>query len=169
VARCDDSTSASALSATRSCSIDEPTTGFDPSARRDAWELVRALTGGGATVILTTHYMDEAEELADRVAVISNGSIVAEGTPDSIGGRDVGETTIRFRLPQGRSVDDLPVPVTSADSGVIAIRTSEEVKALRTLTNWAVDDDVELIGLTVERLTLEDVYLRLTGYEGESK
>jgi ABC-2 type transport system ATP-binding protein len=149
--------------------LDEPTTGFDPSARRDAWELVRALTGGGATVILTTHYMDEAEELADRVAVISNGSIVAEGTPDSIGGRDVGETTIRFRLPQGRSVDDLPVPVTSADSGVIAIRTSEEVKALRTLTNWAVDDDVELIGLTVERLTLEDVYLRLTGYEGESK
>jgi ABC-2 type transport system ATP-binding protein len=149
--------------------LDEPTTGFDPSARRGAWELVRALTGGGATVILTTHYMDEAEELADRVAVISNGRIVAEGTPDSIGGRDVSETTIRFRLPPGRSIDDLPVPVASADSGLIAIRTMEEVKVLRTLTNWAVDGDVELIGLTVERLTLEDVYLRLTGYEADSK
>jgi ABC-2 type transport system ATP-binding protein len=149
--------------------LDEPTTGFDPSARRGAWELVRALTGGGATVILTTHYMDEAEELADRVAVISNGRIVAEGTPDSIGGRDVSETTIRFRLPPDRSVDDLPVPVASADSGLIAIRTMEDVKVLRTLTNWAVDGDVELIGLTVERLTLEDVYLRLTGYEGDSK
>lgn len=149
--------------------LDEPTTGFDPSARRNAWELVRALTGGGTTVILTTHYMDEAEELADRVAVISNGTIMAEGTPDSIGGRDVSETTIRFRLPAGRSPEDLPVPVTSADSGLIAIHTSEDVKVLRTLTNWAVDGDVELIGLTVERLTLEDVYLRLTGYHGGSK
>ncbi|MGO9559368.1 MAG: ABC transporter ATP-binding protein [Acidimicrobiales bacterium] len=149
--------------------LDEPTTGFDPSARRDAWEVVRALTGGGTTVILTTHYMDEAEALADRVAVITNGTIVATGTPESLGGRDEGDAWIRFRLPPGRSVGELPVAPSSppiADSGVIEIRTSDEVKVLRALTNWAVDEGVELIGLTCERLTLEDVYLRLTGYRG---
>jgi len=79
--------------------LDEPTTGFDPTARRGAWDLVRAMTGGGTTVILTTHYMDEAEALADRVAVISAGRIIAQGPPGSLGGRDVGEATIRFRLP----------------------------------------------------------------------
>ncbi len=88
--------------------LDEPTTGFDPSARRGAWDLVRSMTGGGTTVILTTHYMDEAEALADRVAVINAGRIVAEGTPEALGGRDVGEATIRFRLPFGTAVPDLP-------------------------------------------------------------
>jgi ABC-2 type transport system ATP-binding protein len=149
--------------------LDEPTTGFDPSARRDAWDVVRALTGGGTTVILTTHYMDEAEALADRVAVIAGGSIVAEGTPDSLGGRDVGDAWIRFRLPPGKSVADLPVAPSvppALEHSMIEIRTSDEVKVLRALTNWAVDEGVELIALTCERLTLEDVYLRLTGYQG---
>ncbi len=81
--------------------LDEPTTGFDPSARREAWGVIRALTGGGTTVILTTHYMDEAEALADRLAVVAAGRVVAEGTPESLGGRDVGEARISFRLPAG--------------------------------------------------------------------
>jgi ABC-2 type transport system ATP-binding protein len=147
--------------------LDEPTTGFDPSARRGAWDLVRSMTGGGTTVILTTHYMDEAQALADRVAVINAGRIVAEGTPDSLGGRDVGEATIRFRLPPAIAVTDLPVPATVSETGAVEIRTDKEIEALASLTTWALRDGVELIGLTVERLTLEDVYLRLTGYSSE--
>ena len=142
--------------------LDEPTTGFDPSARRGAWEVVRALTGGGATVVLTTHYMDEAEALADRVAVIKAGRIVAEGAPESLGGRDVGESTIRFRLPAGATP---PVPATVSNNGVYEIKTDWEIEVLATLTNWALRENVEVVGLTVERLTLEDVYLRLTGFE----
>jgi ABC-2 type transport system ATP-binding protein len=149
--------------------LDEPTTGFDPSARRGAWDLVRSMTGGGPTVILTTHYMDEAQALADRVAVVNAGRIVAEGTPDSLGGRDVGEATIRFRLPPAMAVTDLPVPATVSETGAVEIRTDKEIEALARLTTWALRDGVELIGLTVERLTLEDVYLRLTGYSSEAE
>jgi ABC-2 type transport system ATP-binding protein len=145
--------------------LDEPTTGFDPTARRGAWDLVRALAGGGTTVLLTTHYMDEAEALADRVAVINAGRIIAQGTPASIGGRDVGETTIRFRLPPAISVADLPVAASVAGNGAVEIRTDKEIEVLAALTTWALRDKVELIGLTVERRTLEDVYLSLTGYE----
>jgi ABC-2 type transport system ATP-binding protein len=148
--------------------LDEPTTGFDPSARRDAWDLIRAMTSGGTTVLLTTHYMDEAEALADRVAVISGGRIIAEGTPGSLGGRDVGEATIRFRLPPTTPSGDLPVSATVSANGVVEIRTDKEIEVLSVLTNWALRDEVDLIGLTVERLTLEDVYLRLTGYESET-
>ncbi len=144
--------------------LDEPTTGFDPSARRGAWEVVRALTGGGTTVLLTTHYMDEAEALADRVAVINAGRIVAEGSPASLGGRDVGESTIRFRLPSGPA-SSLPVPAKVSNNGVYEIRTDKEIEVLAALTSWALAEKVEVTGLTVERLTLEDVYLRLTGFE----
>jgi ABC-2 type transport system ATP-binding protein len=147
--------------------LDEPTTGFDPSARRDAWDVIRALTGKGTTVILTTHYMEEAQALADRVAVIRAGHIVAEGTPDSLGGRDVGEARIRFRLPDGLVPADLPVQGALDGSGAVEIMTDKEIEVLATLTNWAVTDNVGLVGLTVERLTLEDVYLRLVGYEPE--
>ncbi|HEY5024186.1 MAG TPA: ABC transporter ATP-binding protein [Acidimicrobiales bacterium] len=148
--------------------LDEPTTGFDPNARRGAWDLVRSMTGGGTTVILTTHYMDEAEALADRVAVISSGRIIAEGPPGTLGGRDVGEATIRFRLPPGVGVSDLPVPATVSGNGALQIRTDHEIEVLATLTTWALRHEVDLIGLTVERLTLEDVYLRLTGYEPDA-
>ncbi len=144
--------------------LDEPTTGFDPSARRDAWELVRHLTEGGVTVILTTHYMDEAEALADRVAVISQGRIVAQGTPDHLGGRDVGEARIRFRLPEGVDPGMLPVPTAASGGDGLEIRTDHEIGVLRRLTTWSEEEGVPLVGLTVERLTLEDVYLRLTGY-----
>ncbi len=149
--------------------LDEPTTGFDPSARRGAWDLVRSMTGGGTTVILTTHYMDEAEALADRVAVISGGRIIAEGTPASFGGRDVGESTIRFRLPPEVAVTDVPVRATVSETGAIEIRTDKEIEVLASLTTWALSTKVDVIGLTVERLTLEDVYLRLTGYRARDR
>jgi ABC-2 type transport system ATP-binding protein len=148
--------------------LDEPTTGFDPSARRGAWDVVRALTGGGTTVLLTTHYMDEAEALADRVAVINSGRIIAEGTPESLGGRDVGESSIRFRLPDGGSLSIPPVPAQVSANGVYEIKTDKEIEVLATLTNWALHEKVEIVGLTVDRLTLEDVYLRLTGYKPDS-
>jgi ABC-2 type transport system ATP-binding protein len=141
--------------------LDEPTTGFDPSARRGAWELVRSLAAGGTTVLLTTHYMDEAEALADRVAIIAKGHIVAEGTTESLGERDAGEARIRFRLPEGFGAAYLPVPATVDDRRVV-ITTTDEVDVLHRLTSWALGNGLRLNGLTVERLTLEDVYLRLT-------
>ncbi len=148
--------------------LDEPTTGFDPSARRDAWEVVRALSGGGATVILTTHYMDEAEALASHVAIISDGRIVAAGTPESLGGRDTSEARIRFRLPSGVPVASLPVSPTGRAGDVIEVMTDSEIEALSKLTNWAIAEGVEITGISVERLTLEDVYLRLTGHGEEA-
>jgi ABC-2 type transport system ATP-binding protein len=148
--------------------LDEPTTGFDPSARRGAWEVVRALTGGGTTVVLTTHYMDEAEALADQVAVINAGRIVAAATPASLGGRDVGESTIRFRVGSG-AMSSLPVAAEVSRSGIYEIRTNAEIEVLATLTNWALRENVEVLGLTVQRLTLEDVYLRLTGGEADAE
>src|SRR5439155_468467 len=103
--------------------LDEPTTGFDPAARRGAWEVVKNLAGLGKTIFLTTHYMDEAQYLADRVAVIAGGSIVAQGPPASLGGRDMAATIVRFHLPRGG--DDLPpgvdAAVTTAD-GLVQIR-----------------------------------------------
>ena len=88
--------------------LDEPTTGFDPSARRAAWEVIAGLRALGKTVFLTTHYMDEAEYLADRIAVLSAGRIVAEGTPRTLGGRDRMNTSISFTLPDGLVPRDLP-------------------------------------------------------------
>ncbi len=143
--------------------LDEPTTGFDPAARRQAWELVAGLSERGTTVILTTHYLDEAEALASRVAVITGGRIVAEGTPESLGGRDRGACRIRFRLPPDTAPESLPVAVDRTMQGAIEITTDEEIAVLATLANWALDHQVEVVNLTVERLTLEDVYLRLVG------
>ncbi len=144
--------------------LDEPTTGFDPLARRGAWDVVRALTGGGTTVILTTHYMDEAEALADRVAVISSGHIVAQGPPATLGGRDAGEVRIRFQVPAGTRLPEIPAAVSASPSGQVEIMTDREIEVLAAVTSWGVSDVVEITGLTVERLTLEDVYLRLTGH-----
>jgi len=142
--------------------LDEPTTGFDPSARREAWELVRRLTDGGTTIVLTTHYMDEAQALADRVAVLASGRIVAEGTPDSIGGRNLAAVRVRFRLPAGVRREELPVPADTHGERV-EIRTEDELRVLHALTGWALDRGTPLEGLTVDRPTLEDVYLSLTG------
>ncbi|HVA21702.1 MAG TPA: ABC transporter ATP-binding protein [Candidatus Micrarchaeia archaeon] len=143
--------------------LDEPTTGFDPSARRDFWALVRSLGAEGTTVLLTTHYMEEAEALADRVAVMKSGRIVAQGLPTSLAGRDLAEARIRFRLPPGTAPATLPLQLSSLDGDVCEIRTSTEITVLRLLTTWSAERNVDISGLTVDRLTLEDVYLTLTG------
>jgi ABC-2 type transport system ATP-binding protein len=142
--------------------LDEPTTGLDPSGRRDSWTLIRTLAGEGTTVLLTTHYMDEVEALADRVAVLSDARIVATGTPSSLGGRDLGAVTIRFGLPDGVVAAELPLPVEPATDGTVEIHTEDELRVLHTLTGWALEQGVALPGLSVLRVTLEDVYLRLT-------
>jgi len=143
--------------------LDEPTTGFDPSARRRAWDVIGSLRDLGKTIFLTTHYMDEAQALADRVAIIAGGRIVAEGPPDELGGRDARASVISFRLPSG--ADDLPAAVRElarVDGAMVTLRTQDPVPPLRELTAWATERGVGLPGLEVRRSSLEDVYLELT-------
>jgi ABC-2 type transport system ATP-binding protein len=145
--------------------LDEPTTGFDPSARRRAWTLVDGLRSLNKTILLTTHYMEEAQRLADRVAVINAGRIVAEGSPSTLAGREIRTAVISFRRPEGIPLDELPLPagvaVQDADAHV-AFRTATPTRDLKPLVLWAEADGRELEGLTVTRPTLEDVYLELT-------
>jgi ABC-2 type transport system ATP-binding protein len=145
--------------------LDEPTTGFDPSARRTAWQMIDGLRDLGKTVFLTTHYMDEAEQLADRIAVIAAGQIVAEGTPGTLGGRNRMAATIRFTLPQGTGVDDLPpelrAQVASAD-GRVTLTSETPLAHVGVLAEWARGRGIDLPDLDVRRPTLEDVYLELT-------
>jgi len=151
--------------------LDEPTTGFDPSARRTAWSVIGGLRALGKTVFLTTHYMDEAENLADRIAVIADGRIVAEGTPQTLGGRDRLAATIRFTPPHGLGVADLPQTlrplVEPGSNGVLAIRSETPLRHVRELADWAASRGVDLPDLDVRRPTLEDVYLALTGHGKE--
>jgi ABC-2 type transport system ATP-binding protein len=144
--------------------LDEPTTGFDPAARRDAWELVRGLRTAGMTILLTTHDMDEAQALADRVVLLSSGVVVATGEPATLGGRDAERARISFRLPAGYTAADLPVPSFPADAanGLVVVETGAPTQALHQLTDWAIRHGQVLAGLTVERPSLEDVYLELT-------
>jgi len=142
--------------------LDEPTTGFDPSARRGAWELVEKLKAEGTTIILTTHYMDEAQHLADRVVVINRGEIVAAGTPETIGGRAKAAARIRFAVPPGVEPPSIGVPVARDGPTAFTMESTDEVRTLHALTSWALDNEVELIGLTVDRPSLEDVYIELT-------
>jgi ABC-2 type transport system ATP-binding protein len=143
--------------------LDEPTTGFDPTARRRAWDVVTSLRELGKTVFLTTHYMDEAQMLADRAAIIVAGRIVAEGPPDRLGSHGA-ETEIRFRLPAGVAATELPADLERArdDDGLVTLRSDDPVRALNELTGWALSRRVELIGLQVGAPSLEDVYLELT-------
>ena len=142
--------------------LDEPTTGFDPSARQGAWQVVRDLRTVGTTIVLTTHYMEEAQELADRVAVIAAGAIVAEGDPATIGGRDTARARIRFTLPGGAVLDDLPVAPTAHQGGLITIEVDDPTTALHALTGWALHRHTSLPDLAVERPSLEEIYLQLT-------
>ncbi len=151
--------------------LDEPTTGFDPSARRAAWQVIEGLRELGKTVLLTTHYMDEAQALADRVAVIAAGEIIASGTPDDLGGRREAASLISFELPADSVTADgsrieaaVPGDWANAD-GRLSLRTSDPVRSLNDLTGWAMANDVSLEALEVTRPSLEDVYLELTGEE----
>jgi ABC-2 type transport system ATP-binding protein len=138
--------------------LDEPTTGFDPTARRQAWDVITNLRSLGKTVLLTTHYMDEAQHLADRVTVLAGGKVVARGTPDSLRSSLATQTIIRFALRNGEQP-----PITANRSGEIyEISTNEPVQDLHRLTGWSLDQGVDLTSLTVTRPNLEDVYLALT-------
>jgi ABC-2 type transport system ATP-binding protein len=141
--------------------LDEPTTGFDPAARRDAWQLVRGLRTAGMTILLTTHDMDEAQALADRVVLLSGGVVVASGEPAALGGRDAERARISFRLPAGCTAADLPVPSHQAD-GMVVVETDAPTPVLHRLTDWAITRGHPLNELTVQRPSLEDVYLELT-------
>jgi ABC-2 type transport system ATP-binding protein len=151
--------------------LDEPTTGFDPGARRAAWSTVRSLCELGKTIFLTTHYMDEAQFLADRVAVMNAGQIIASGRPDELGGRDLRPAEIRFRLPDGVSLVDLPkVPGERSMEGESAVvLTTQPVLASQRITTWAVDWGLELGHFSVNQPTLEDIYLELTGSSPEGQ
>jgi ABC-2 type transport system ATP-binding protein len=142
--------------------LDEPTTGFDPSARRAAWSVIEGLRELGKTVFLTTHYMDEAENLADRIAVIAAGRIVAEGTPQTLGGRAGMAVCISFTLPTGIALTELPLPA-SSDDGRVAVESERPLADVATLAAWANARGVDLPDLDVRRPSLEDVYLQLTG------
>jgi ABC-2 type transport system ATP-binding protein len=143
--------------------LDEPTTGFDPGARRNAWQMIRNLTELSKTVFLTTHFMDEAQVLANRVAVITHGKIVAEGAPATLAGRDTMLARISFRLPQGIERPSMGEEPTS--DGRWEIRADDPTKPLHDLTGWALEHGVSLETLEVSRPSLEDVYLELTGGE----
>jgi ABC-2 type transport system ATP-binding protein len=145
--------------------LDEPTTGFDPSARRGAWELVDNLRALGTTIMLTTHYMDEAQALADEIVVIAGGKVVAQGTPDALGGRDTAAVHIRFRLPDDIDPASLPVDVVIDTHGFATLSTDDEISVLHTLTGWSMKYEVPLEGLVANRPSLEDVYLGLVGRE----
>jgi ABC-2 type transport system ATP-binding protein len=130
--------------------LDEPTTGFDPAARRAAWEMIRSLRSLGKTILLTTHYLDEAEQLADRLAVLREGVIIQEGTPAELTGGS-SETEVRYRK----------------DGREVVVRTTDPTKLLHQLTAEALAKGREVEGLSVRRPTLEDVYLSLTAEHEE--
>jgi ABC-2 type transport system ATP-binding protein len=148
--------------------LDEPTTGFDPSARRGAWDLVSDLRTLGTTILLTTHYMEEAQALADHIVVIGAGRVVGQGTPDDLGGRDVAALQIRFRLPVGVDPASLPVPVTLDQHGYCELTTTDDARVLHTLTGWSLDHDIRLEGLVASRPSLEDTYLALVRGEQDA-
>jgi ABC-2 type transport system ATP-binding protein len=143
--------------------LDEPTTGFDPAARRHSWELIEELRALGKTILLTTHYMDEAQHLADRVVVIAGGRIIAEGTPDSLGRGTADASLVSFRVPAGLDADDMPLPDDAERrNGTVSFRTETPTGDLAPLLSWAAVRGAELEALSVTRPSLEDVYLQLT-------
>ena len=145
--------------------LDEPTTGFDPAARRHSWELISRLREGGKTILLTTHYMDEAQQLADRVVVIGRGKVIAEGTPASLGAGVSQATLVAFRVPYGVDAGDLPLPdgaEVERRERLISFRTHTPTRDLAPLLDLAAGQGIELEALSVTRPSLEDVYLQLT-------
>lgn len=141
--------------------LDEPTTGFDPSARREAWDVVRDLASLGKTVVLTTHFMDEAQYLADRVVVISRGRVLGEGPPSTLGSRDRAKVRVRFRPPVGLTPPEGWGGPLGPD-GFVEVAVADAVPDVHRLLHWAVNQGVDLDGFEVARPSLEDVYLSLT-------
>jgi ABC-2 type transport system ATP-binding protein len=145
--------------------LDEPTTGFDPAARRQSWELIASVRELGTTILLTTHYMEEAQRLADRVVVVREGRVIADGTPETLGTEREPLALVAFRLPAGVESAELPLPFgreLEEHEGRVSFTTSAPTRDLAPLTAWAAARDVELDGLTITRPSLEDVYLELT-------
>jgi ABC-2 type transport system ATP-binding protein len=145
--------------------LDEPTSGFDPAARRDAWQMIADLRSLGKTILLTTHYMDEAERLSDRLAVIVAGKIIAEGTVASLRNQLPG-TMISFRRP----ALDLPDGIrecTAFEDGLARVQTDHPTKVLRDLTTWATGQGLDLEELRVAPTSLEDLYLQMVASESE--
>ncbi|WP_101790314.1 ABC transporter ATP-binding protein [Nonomuraea indica] len=142
--------------------LDEPTTGFDPSARHHAWELIDALRSSGTTILLTTHYMDEAQHLADRVAVLRAGRLVAVGAPDTLIAAER-TSVLSFRLPEGTILADLPSLTghVEAHGAAVSVQTDQPARDMHALTGWALERGTELTSLTLARPSLEDVYLDL--------
>jgi ABC-2 type transport system ATP-binding protein len=144
--------------------LDEPTTGFDPGARRRTWDVIDELTQLGTSVVLTTHYMEEAARLADRVVVLGGGRIVGEGAPDQLA-RDLRlGTVVRATLPAGTDASELPVLVRDGlqDDGRFELKVESPAAALAALCSWAVEQDLELVDLDVRAPSLEESYLALT-------
>ncbi len=149
--------------------LDEPTTGFDPGARRQAWATIRGLRDEGKTILLTTHFMDEAQALADRIGIMRAGEIVAMGTIDQIQSARDTSTRIRFELDTDIGPPAAIVPAESRRSnGAYEVLSDEPVELLHRLTGWALDAHTELTNLSVARPSLEDTYLELTGESAES-
>jgi ABC-2 type transport system ATP-binding protein len=145
--------------------LDEPTTGFDPSARHMAWKMIRDLRDLGKTIFLTTHFMDEAEYLADRIMILAAGRIVASGTPETIGDRASAGTIIAFTLPENVTVQAVPAAagtVTASGDRRVQISTPDPMPALGVLSSWAAGHRYRLSDISVHRSSLEDIYLRLT-------
>ena len=147
--------------------LDEPTTGFDPHARRQAWSTIRSLCELGKTVFLTTHFMDEAQTLADRLAVMRAGKIVAIGSPDDLGGRGQRACVIRFTLPGGAEPPPTPGAEVTRDGDRVKLQTTDPIRVTAAITAWAVEQCVELAGFSVTQPTLEDIYLELSGESGQ--
>jgi ABC-2 type transport system ATP-binding protein len=143
--------------------LDEPTTGFDPVARRAAWKVIGGLRDLGKTVFLTTHYLDEAQELADRVAIVKGGVIVAEGAPADLAGPGAQETEVAFVPPDEVALGSLPggAAAVNGEDGRARLRTQMPTRLLAELCGWAAERGIELERLEVTRPTLEDVYLDL--------
>jgi ABC-2 type transport system ATP-binding protein len=151
--------------------LDEPTTGFDPAARHHAWDLIAGLRGLGTTILLTTHYLEEAQRLADRVGVMRAGRLLIAGTPDQLRADSDLPSLISFRLPAGVPATALPAltgPPTEA-AGHLRLASSEPVADVRRITGWAIDHGVELRDFSVAPPTLEDVYLRLTEEQADDR
>ncbi|HEX6022431.1 MAG TPA: ABC transporter ATP-binding protein [Solirubrobacter sp.] len=135
--------------------LDEPTTGFDPAARRQSWSLIEGLRELGKTILLTTHYMDEAQHLADRVVVLADGRVLADDTPNRLGSE---QGVVTFRVVPG-----LPVPAGAVvERGIARLATTHVTRELAPVLQWAAAHDIELDDLSITRPSLEDVYLELT-------